>query len=138
MYIATIDYYDHENGHRKTTVDPRLLFKLVRSVKGGTCRCKWKNTIWRAFKGSYHLVPHNAHQLRFPVAYNTPLVPTRQGLWVCDKSGKIRNDISIGDVLVISEDDDIETVDKKVGDVLRAWGYPGRKPIAMCEHIEAI
>ena len=131
MYIATIDYYDHENGHRKTTVDPRLLFKLIRSVKGGTCRCKWKNTIWRAFKDSYHLVPHNAHQLRFPVAYNTPLVPTRQGLWVCDKSGK-------GDVLVISEDDDIETVDKKVGDVLRAWGYPGRKPLAMCEHIEAI
>ena len=126
MYIATIDYYDHENGHRKTTVDPRLLFKLVRSVKGGTCRCKWKNTIWRAFKDSYHLVPHNAHQLRFPVAYNTPLVPTRQGLWVCDKSGKVRNDI------------DIETVDKKVGDVLRAWGYPGRKPLAMCEHIEAI
>lgn len=57
MYIATIDYYDHENGHHKTTVDPRLLFKLIRSVKGGTCRCKWKNTIWRAFKGSYHLVP---------------------------------------------------------------------------------
>lgn len=130
MYIATIDYYDHENGHRKTTVDPRLLFKLVRSVKGGTCRCKWKNTIWRAFKGS--------HQLRFPVAYNTPLVPTRQGLWVCDKSGKVRNDIGIGDVLVISEDDDIETVDKKVGDVLRAWGYPDRKPLAMCEHIERI
>lgn len=24
MYIATIDYYDHENGHCKTTVDPRL------------------------------------------------------------------------------------------------------------------
>lgn len=45
MYIATIDYYDHENGHRKTTVDPRLLFKLVRSVKDGTCRCKWKNTM---------------------------------------------------------------------------------------------
>lgn len=130
MYIATIDYYDHENGHRKTTVDPRLLFKLIRSVKGGTCRCKWKNTIWRAFKGSY--------QLRFPVAYNTPLVPTRQGLWVCDKSGKVRNDIGIGDVLVISEYDDIETVDKKVGEVLHAWGYPGRKPLAMCEHIEAI
>lgn len=74
MYIATIDYYDHENDHRKTTVDPRLLFKLIRSVKGGTCRCKWKNTIWRAFKGSYHLVPRNAHQLRFTVAYNTPLV----------------------------------------------------------------
>ncbi len=89
MYIATIDYYDHETGHRKTTVDPRLLFKLVRSVRSV-------------------------------------------------KSGKVRNDIGIGDVLVISEDDDIETVDKKVGDVLRAWGYPGRKPLAMCEHIEAI
>lgn len=138
MYIATIDYYDHENGHRKTTVDPRLLFKLVRSVKDGTCRCKWKNTIWRAFKGSYHLVPHNAHQLRFPVAYNTPLVPTRQGLWVCDKSGKVRNDIGIGDVLVISEDDDPATVDKKVDKVLRAWGYPGRPPFTLCEHIEAL
>lgn len=138
MYIATIDYYDHETGHRKTTVDPRLLFKLVKSVKSGTCRCKWKNTIWRAFKGSYHLVPVNAHQLRFPVAYNTPLVPTRQGLWVCDKSGKVRNDIGIGDVLVISEDDDIETVDKKVGDVLRAWGYPGRPPFALCEHMERL
>lgn len=138
MYIATIDYYDHESGHRKTTVDPRLLFKLVRSVKGGTCRCKWKNTIWRAFKDLYHLVPHNAHQLRFPVAYNTPLVPTRQGLWVCDKSGKVRNDIGVEDVLVISEDDDPATVDKKVDKVLRAWGYPGRKPTAMCEHIERI
>lgn len=134
MYIATIDYYDH----CKTTVDPRLLFKLIRSVKGGICRCKWKNTIWRAFKGSYYLVPRNAHQLRFTVAYNTPLVPTRQGLWVCDKSGKVRNDIGIGDVLVISEDDDIETVDKKVDDVLRAWGYPGREPLAMCEHIERL
>lgn len=30
MYIATIDYYNHE-----TTVDPRLLFKLIRIVKGG-------------------------------------------------------------------------------------------------------
>lgn len=34
--------------------------------------------------------------------------------------------------------DNIETVDKKVDEVLRAWGYPGRKPLAMCEHIEAI
>ena len=25
-----------------------------------------------------------------------------------------------------------------VGEVLHAWGYPGRKPLAMCEHIEAI
>lgn len=138
MYIATIDYYDHENGHRKTTVDPRLLFKLVRSVKGGTCRCKWKNTIWRAFKDSYHLVPVNAHQLTFPVAYNAPLVPARQGLWVHDKSGKVRNAIGIGDVLVISEDDDIETVDKRVDEVLRTWGYPGRKPISLCEHMEMI
>lgn len=138
MYIATIDYYGHETGHRKTTVDPRLVFKLVRTIKTGTCRCKWKNTIWRAFEGSYHLVPRNAHQLRFPVAYNTPLVPTRQGLWVCDKSGKVRNDIGIGDVLVISEDDDIETVDKKVGDVLRAWGYPDRPPFALCEHMERL
>lgn len=32
----------------------------------------------------------------------------------------------------------IATIDKKVDEVLRAWGYPGRKPLAMCEHIEAI
>lgn len=36
------------------------------------------------------------------------------------------------------ENDDIETVDKKVDDVLRAWGYPGREPLAMCEHIERL
>lgn len=47
-------------------------------------------------------------------------------------------DTGIGDVLVISEDDDPATVDKRVDEVLRAWGYPGRKPLAMCEHIEAI
>ena len=32
----------------------------------------------------------------------------------------------------------IATIDKKVGEVLHAWGYPGRKPLAMREHIEAI
>lgn len=38
MYIATIDYYDHENGHRKTTVDPRLLFKLWKGLGPNTNR----------------------------------------------------------------------------------------------------
>lgn len=66
------------------------------------------------------------------------LDPSQDVYEILRRSWAVRNDIGIGDVLVISEYDDIETVDKKVGDVLRAWGYPGRKPLAMCEHIEAI
>ena len=114
MYIETIGYYDEERGHRKTTVDPRMVFRLVRGLETGICRCEWKRTTWRIFEGSYHLVPVNPHQLKFPVACGTPLVPARRGFWVNDKSGKVRDAIGIDDALVISEDDRPENVDRKV------------------------
>lgn len=138
MYIETIDYYDKERGHRKTTVDPRMVHHLVRAVETGICRCEWKRTVWRFFEGSYYLVPSNPHQLKFPAAYDAPLVPVRRGFWVYDKSGKVRNAIGIDDALVISEDDEPEDVDERVDEVLRIWGYPGRKPFSMCEHAERL
>lgn len=138
MYIETVSYYDEERDHRKTTVDPRLVFKLIRCTRGGSCTCREGEGLADLVEGFYYIARANRHRAAFENAANVPLIPARRGRWIDDRSGKVREAIGVETTLVISKRDDPETVDKKVAEVLHAWGYPDRSPYRMCPHLEMV
>lgn len=138
MYIETIDYYDEERGHRKTTVDPRLVVKLIRCTRGGTCLCRKGAGLVLLEEGLHYITRAHGNHSTLSNAAGIPLVPARRGNWVDDSSGKVRDALGVDEVLVISKDGESEDVDKKVDEVLRAWGYPGRPLRRICPHMEEL
>lgn len=138
MVIERIDYYDEELGHRWASVDVRLVLKLFRCVWGGTCMCrKGAELIWLE-EGFYYTARTDGDYSVLSNAAGIPLVPMRHGYWVEDPHGKIRKKIGVDAALVISKEDDAETVKRKVSKVLRAWKRPDWPPYRICPHLEMI
>lgn len=138
MVIERIDYYDEELGHRWASVDVRLVLKLFRCIFGGTCMCrKSAELIWLE-EGFYYIARADGDYSVLSNAAGIPLVPMRYGYWVEDPHGKIRKKIGVDAALMISKEDDAETVKRKVSEVLRAWKRPDWPPYRICPHLEVI
>lgn len=138
MVVERVNYYDEELGHRWTSVDFRLVLKLLRCIWDGSCLCRKGAELTCLKEGFYYTTRADRNYSILSGAAGVPLVPIRYGYWVDDYYGKVRKAIGVDAALVISKGDDTETVNRKVSEVLRAWKRPDWPPYRICPHLEEI